>query len=92
MVKHSNRTHIKDAYKFLRVKIFEDFCLALKILVHQRCLLKLISSLQFKLTVPLVLIFYVHIICNLQNCENFIMNISFKGKISQPRNFNPWKF
>ena len=49
--------------KFSRLEIFKDLCLALKILqilllnilVLQRCLLKLISSLRFKLMAPLVI-------------------------------------
>ena len=60
--------------------------LTLNSLVLQRRLLKLISSLGFKLTPPLVIIILsVH--CELQNHEIFMTKISFQRKITQLKNF-----
>ena len=75
--------------KFLRVKIFkdfEDFCLALKIVLLkilvllQICLLKLIFSPWFRLMVLLLInILSVHYLW-LAKCENFVTKISLQRK------------
>ena len=64
-----------------------------KILVLQRCLLKLISSLWFKLAVPLVInILSVHYLWLAKAVKILSQNFFLKEKSFNLKNFNPQKF
>ena len=78
---------------FLRMKNFEVFYLALKLLLSnilalQRHLIKLISSLAFKVMTPSVInILSVHYLWFAKPVKFLSQKFLFKGKITQPWNF-----